>query len=121
MIEGLSSVPPWRQGTAYSRYFTFVNLSVIYLDFAFLFGLIPGIILALFGYCYLAGFLTLFAVAVSVLFFLSMYLYQRRLGIPFRNSVLGFLCFLLFFQAIQSTAAVHGYVIRLLRRKGEWK
>lgn len=121
MIEGLSSVPPWRQGTAYSRYFTFVNLSVIYLDLAFLFGLIPGIILALFGYCYLAGFLTLFAVAVSVLFFLSMYLYQRRLGIPFRNSVLGFLCFLLFFQAIQSTAAVHGYVIRLLRRKGEWK
>jgi len=50
-----------------------------------------------------------------------MYLYQKKLGIPFQNSILGFLCFLLFFQAIQSTAALHGYLIRLLHRKGEWK
>lgn len=121
MLEGLSSVPPWKQGTGYARYFTFVNLSIIYLDLAFLFGLIPGIILAFFGFYYFAGFLTLLTVAISILLFLSMYLYQKKLGIPFQNSILGFLCFLLFFQAIQSTAALHGYLIRLLHRKGEWK
>lgn len=121
MLEGLSTVPPWKQGTAFSRHFAFVNLSVIYLDLAFLFGFIPGIILALFGYYYLAGFLTLLTVAVCILLFLSMYIYQKKLKIPFQNSIWGFVCFLLFFQIIQSTAALHGYFIRLLHRKGEWK
>lgn len=69
MLEGLSAVPPWKQGTAFSRYFTFLNLSIIYIDLAFLFGFIPGVIFALAGYYYLAGFLTLFTVAVCVLLF----------------------------------------------------
>lgn len=121
MLEGLSSVPPWKQGTGYSKYFTFVNLSIIYLDLAFLFGLIPGVVLALFGYFYFAGLLTLFALAVNVLLYFSGYLYQKKLGIPFQNSLLGLLCFLLFFQTIQSMAALHGYLLRVLHRKGEWK
>lgn len=45
MLEGLSEVPPWRQGTGYTRYFVSMNVCVIYLDLAFLFGLIPGILL----------------------------------------------------------------------------
>lgn len=121
MLEGLSSVPPWKQGTVFSQHFTFVNLSIIYLDLAFLFGFIPGIILALFGYFYFVGILTLITVAVCILLFLNMYLYQRKLNIPFQNSICGFVCFLLFFQLIQSTAALHGYFTRLLHRKGEWK
>ena len=121
MIEGLSAVPPWKQGKWFSRHFTFVNLSVIYLDLAFIFGFIPGVILALLGFYYLVGFLTLLTAGVCVLLFLSMYLYQKKLKIPFQSSVLGFVCFMLFFQAIQSTAALHGYFIRLLHRKGEWK
>ncbi len=120
MLEGLYAIPPWKQGTAFSRHFTFVNFSIIYLDLAFLFGFIPGVILALLGYYYLAGFLTLLMIGVCILLYFSIYLYQKRLGIPFKNSVLGFVCFLLFFQIIQSTAALHGYFIRLLHRKGEW-
>ena len=121
MLEGLHTVPPWKQGTVFSRYFTSVNLSVIYLDLAFLFGFIPGVILALLGYYYLAGFLTLVTAVVCIILYFSMYLYQKKLNIPFQNSILGFVCFLLFFQLIQSTAALHGYCIRLLHRKGEWK
>ena len=121
MLEGLSSVPPWKQGTVYSRYFTSVNLWVIYLDMAFLFGLIPGVLLALCGYYYLAGCLTLFTAAVGVVLFASTYLYQKKLNIPFQNDLLGFICFLFLFQAIQSTAALHGYLIWLLGGKGEWK
>ncbi len=117
MIEGLSSVPPWQQGTAYSRNFTFINLSVIYLDIAYLFGLIPAIIIAFLGYFYLAGFLTLFTLFVCVLLFCSMYLYQKKLKIPFKNSALGFILFILLFQTIQSTAALHGYIIQFLHRK----
>lgn len=49
MLEGLREVPPWRQRGC-TRYFTSVNLSIIYLDLAYLFGLVPGVILALLGY-----------------------------------------------------------------------
>ena len=121
MLEGLTAVPPWKQGTAYSRYFTSVNLSVIYLDLAYLFGFIPGVILALFGYCFFVGVLTLITVAICILLFWSMYRYQKSLKIPFKNSIFGFICFLLFFQSVQSTAAVHGYLIFLLHRGKQWK
>lgn len=40
-------------------------------------------------------------------------------GLSSQNSFVGFVCFLLFFQIIQSTAALYGYGIRLLHRKGE--
>ena len=121
MIEGLAAVRPWRQGTAYARYFTSVNLAVIWLDLAFLFGFLPGVLLAVCGYFYLVGLLTLFTVAVCIVLYASMYRYQKRLGVPFLNSLTGFLAFLVAFQAIQSTAALHGYLTRILHRKGEWK
>ncbi len=121
MIEGLKSVPPWKQGSVFSRYFTFVNLSVIYLDLAFVFGFIPGVVLALYGRFYFVGFLTLFTLAVCILLFLSIYLYQKKLKIPFENNIFGFICFLLFFQIIQSIASLHGYISHLLGRKEDWK
>lgn len=121
MLEGLHLIPPWKQGNTYSRHFAWVNFSVLYLDLAFLFGFIPGIILALFGYYYLAGLLTLITVFICILLYINMYLYQKKLNIPFENSILGFVCFLFFFQIIQSIAALHGYFIRFTHRKGEWK
>ena len=107
MLEGLGEVPPWRQ-RGFARYFTGVNLSIVYLDIAYLFGFVPGVILALLGYPYLVGLLTVFTALVGVVFFLTVYRYQKRLGIPFRNSLVGFVLFLLFFQLVQSTAALHG-------------
>ena len=121
MLEGLGEVPPWRQGSAFSRYFEWVNLSVVWLDLAFLFGFVPGGLLALMGYWYLVGFLTLFTAAVGGMFFLSTWQYQRRLGIPFGRSPAGFVLFLLFFQLIQSAASLQGHLSWLLGRKGGWK
>ena len=121
MIEGLRAVHPWQQGTAYSRYFTTVNLAVIWLDLAFLFGFIPGLLLAVCGYPYLVGPLTLFTAAMCLVLYLSMYRFQRRLDIPFRNSLTGLVGFMLLFQAIQSTAALHGYLTGLANRKEAWK
>lgn len=121
MLEGLYTIPPWKQGTVFSRYFTSVNLSIIYLDLSFLFGFIPGVILALLGYYYFAGFLTLVTLIICILLYCNMYLYQKKLNIPFKNSFWGFVYFILVFQMIQSVAALHGYLIRILHRKGEWK
>ncbi len=121
MLEGFAHVKPWEQETGYSKYFTWVNTSIVYLDLAYLFGFIPGLFFALFGYYYFIGCLTVLALLVSMLLYFSMYRYQQKLNIPFQNSIIGFVCFLLFFQLIQSTAALHGYFICLFNGKGEWK
>lgn len=115
MLEGLREVPPWRQ-RGYARYFTSVNMSIVYLDLVYLFGFVPGVILALFGYYYLGGLLT-----VGALFFWIVYRCQKRLGIPFQNTLFGFVPFLLFFQLVQSTASLHGYLFDIMGKKGEWK
>lgn len=120
MLEGLREVPPWRQRGC-TRYFTSVNLSIIYLDLAYLFGLVPGVILALLGYPWLVGLLTVFTAFVGALCFFSVYRYQQRLNIPFRDTVGGFVLFLFFFQLVQSTASLHGYLSHLTGRTQSWK
>jgi len=121
MLDGFSHVTPWRQGNGYSRYFTFVNMSIINLDLAALFGFIPSIFFALRGYYLFVGLMTLLAMSVSAVLYLSMYIYQKRLGIPFKNSFVGFIGFLFLFQPIQSTAALHGYMNKLTKRRLMWK
>lgn len=87
-----------------------------------IFGFIPAVILALYGYPYFVGLLTVFALFIGVIFFASTYIYQKRLGVPFQNTLLGFICFLLFFQLFQSLAAIHGYITYVkLKFKFDWK
>ncbi len=121
MLEGFSAVKPWNQGSFYSKYFTIINVLIMYLDVAYLFGFIPGVFLALFGYYYFVGYLTIVALMVSIILYLSVYYFQKKLNIPFENSFIGFIFFLIFFQVIQSSAALHGYVTRLLKGKEVWK
>lgn len=121
MLEGLGTVPPWKQGNIYSVFFTMVNCSVIYLDLAFLFGFLPGLLLAFAGYYYFVGFCTLFTVLLSLFMYSSMYLYQQELGIQHEDSLTGFLCFFISFQIIQSAASLQGYISCLLGKKEKWK
>ena len=39
----------------------------------------------------------------------------------FENDILGFIFFLSFFQFIQSTASLHGYIVWLMHKKEQWK
>ncbi len=121
MLEGFSAVKPWKQGSCYSKYFSLINVLIMYLDVAYLFGFIPGVFLAFFSYYYFVGYLTIVALLVSIVLYYSVYYFQRKLEIPFENTYIGFLFFLLFFQVIQSSAALHGYVTRLIRGKEVWK
>ena len=106
----------------FPRWFTTLNILVIYLDLAYLFGFIPAVILALYGYPYFVGLLTVFALFIGVIFFASTYIYQKRLGVPFQNTLLGFVCFLLFFQLFLSLAAIHGNIPYVkLKFKFDWK
>jgi biofilm PGA synthesis N-glycosyltransferase PgaC len=120
MLEGFSYVKPWKQGSGYAKFFTGVNISIIYLDLAYIFGFLPAVIWAFLGYYYFVGCLTLLAVLFSLIGFCSMYVYQKKLKIPFKNSFVGFIFFLLFFQFLQSMASLEGYFKKLFNRKARW-
>lgn len=117
MLEGLSAVPPWRQGSFFACWFESINPLVIVLDLAYLTGFVPGVILALHGVYWFVGALTLLMLAFNLLIYLTMYAYQRSLKIPFCDSLAGSVCFLLFFQFFQSAAALNGYFSWLRRRR----
>lgn len=121
MFEGFSTVLPWQQGNLFSKCFAFINLSIIYLDAAYLFGFIPGVILAICGYPYFVGLLTIATLLVCVCMFSVIYFYQKQLKISFEDSLIGFIGFLIYFQVIQSIASLDGYVCYLLGRKRRWK
>lgn len=120
MFEGLAAVPPRRQPSFYARWFTRVNLAVIALDLAYVTGFIPGVILALCGHPWFVGILTLLMLAVNAAIYFTLYRFQRSLGIPFARPLGGFLLFLFFFQPLQSTAALAGYIAHLSGRGRVW-
>ena len=120
MLEGFKEVKPWQQKTIYSKCFTFINILIIYLDLAYVFGFLVGVILASMGYFYFVGFLTIFTLTISIINFSFIYIYQKKLGIPFENSLIGFLLFLIFFQTIQSFASLNGYFDMLFQRDTKW-
>lgn len=121
MLEGLSAVKPWKQASIYSRYFCSVNLSVIYLDLAYIFGFIPGLIMAINGHYYFVGGLTIITFIICFWLYCSMYLFQKSLAIPFQDSFWGFIFFFLFFQFLQSMASLEGYYLKLFHRRVVWK
>lgn len=120
MLEAFREVMPWEQKTLFSKFFASINIIVIYFDLAYIFGFLVGVILAVFGYYYFVGLLTILTLIISVINFASMYLFQKKLCIPFKNSILGFVFFLLFYQTIQSLASLNGYIDFMLRRKSMW-
>lgn len=120
MLEGLSFVKPWQQGSIYSKYFTLINVSVIFIDFSYILGFIPGVIFLLLGHPYFVGVMTLYALGISAIIFIVLYRFQEKIGIPFRKNFLGFFFFLILFQAFQSIASIHGYLIKIFNHKSTW-
>ncbi len=78
MIEGLSFIPPWKQTGFYPKFFTTINLSVIYLESAFFIWIYSGSYTCFLGYYYFVGFLTLFTIIFCILLYATMYLYQKK-------------------------------------------
>ena len=59
MVEGLKAVKPWQQPIRYIRFLTSINLFMPFLDTAYTFAWIPGLVLAMFGIFWIIGPMTL--------------------------------------------------------------
>ncbi|MCQ2977965.1 MAG: glycosyltransferase family 2 protein [archaeon] len=127
MIEGFRRFKPWNfYKNKYVIFLTFIDIAIVYFDFAFVFFLIPGIIACFFGYTQIVGIITLFTIPLNFISF-SILLWKERkyvfkpMGLKIRRNIKGYVAFLLTYQMIMSPAALLGYFKELTRSKRKWK
>jgi poly-beta-1,6-N-acetyl-D-glucosamine synthase len=126
MIEGIRSVPPWRQRTFIAIALTSVDLAIPFLDLAYVFLWWPGVGLACTGRFWIVGPMTVAVIPMTLLLYWILYRYQHRhvlapLGLRPRRDKRGLLLFLLGYQLLMSTMSVLGYGQELLRLRRSWK
>lgn len=100
------------------------NLLFPFIDFAFLFLFVPGVIAAFFGYHFIAGPMTLAVLPLAFLSNLLFYVRQRKLfrkhSYKIRSNKLGLIFFILTYQLILTPAIIHGYLKQLLKTERTW-
>lgn len=126
MIEGLAEIKPWQQPQIYTKYLTFVNLIMPFLDFTFTFFWLPGLVLALFGYYWIVGPMTLLVLPLTLLSYTILYFFQKKyvfksLNLKVRKNKHGFILFVLFYQILMSPVSCYGYIQEFLKFKRRWK
>ena len=125
VIEGLRTVPPWRQH-GLARVLTTIDLAIHLPDAAYVFLWIPGIVLACFGFFWIVGPMTLAVVPLTLAVYTILFHYQRRrvfepLGREVRHNLVGLFLFVVIYQLFMSIFSVVGYAQELTRRTRRWK
>jgi biofilm PGA synthesis N-glycosyltransferase PgaC len=107
-----------------STFFIYWNLLFPWLDLAFTIGFIPGLAMALFGYYWIAGPMTLALIPAAFALSLLMFLIERRTfkktGLVVRKNVQGFFFYVLLYSLLLQPASVLGYLDELFRRPKSW-
>jgi biofilm PGA synthesis N-glycosyltransferase PgaC len=107
-----------------STLFIWWNLGFPYLDLVYTFVFIPGVILALAGYYFIAGPLTLLVLPLAMLINYIMYRIQNRMfheqHLKVRRNVVGFLFYSLLYSIVLQPACVVGYLKEVFARNKNW-
>ena len=126
MIEGLRAVPPWRQQHGLAKVFTGLDVAIPFLDAAYVFLWIPGLMLACFGKFWIVGPMTIAVIPLTLAIYAVLYHYQNKrvfqpLGLQVRRNRLHFFLFVVVYQLFMSTFSVIGYAQELTGRNRRWK
>jgi len=126
MIEGLTEIKPWQQPQVFTKYLTWINFIMPYLDFTYTFCWLPGLILALLGHYWIVGPMTLLVLPLTLTSNAILYNFQKgyvfnMLNLRVRRNKIGFILFVLFYQMIMSPISCYGYVEEILKLKRKWK
>jgi biofilm PGA synthesis N-glycosyltransferase PgaC len=125
MIEGIKQHGHlvWRSSRL-SAFFVAIDFMIPFVDLFFAFVFLPGVILALFGYYYIAGPLTLLVLPLAFLIVFFMYQKQQAvfetLNLKVRRNFLGFLVYMLIYQAVMSPICVVGYAQEIFGITKRW-
>ncbi len=106
--------------------FIYLNVLFPYLDFVFLFFLVPGIVAAVFFQWYaVVGLMTLFLLPLMLLMNTIMFIRQRRIfrmhGLQVRKNFFGLLGYVFTYQILMAPASLAGYVAELFNFQKSWE
>ena len=125
MIEGLKQHGRLVWSTSrLAAFFVAIDFIIPFIDLFYAFVFLPGVLLALFGHHYIVGPMTLLVMPLAFLIVLVMYKKQKAvfdvLRLKVRQNFVGFLVYMLIYQAIMSPICVIGYAQELLGIKKRW-
>lgn len=126
MLEGLATVPPWRQPRRLTGFVAGIDLLIPFLDVGYALIWLPGLVLFLFGYPLIVSAWTLVVLPVTLLVYGGLRTFQARhvfgpLGLRVRHNRFGYVVFLLGYQVLCSTASLAGYGQDLAGAHRRWK
>ncbi|ATO21020.1 glycosyl transferase family 2 [Acinetobacter sp. LoGeW2-3] len=124
MIEAFIKHPTILIKPRLSTFFIHWNLFFPWLDIAFTFGFIPGVILACFGHYWIVGIMTLVLLPMAFLLGLLNYSIERSmfndLELKVRKNFGGFLFYVLAYSFVLQPASILGYLDEVLRTRKTW-
>ena len=104
--------------------FIWWNLLFLPLDLVYTFAFIPGIVLAFFGYYWIAGIMTLLVLPLAALWNIVIFRVQSRMfksqDLRVRRNISGFVFYTLAYTMILQPVCVMGYAAELLRLRKTW-
>ncbi|NCV84702.1 MAG: glycosyltransferase family 2 protein [Oxalobacteraceae bacterium] len=124
MIEAFKQHPDILLLRALPITFVYWNLLFPFLDLIFTFVFIPGIVLALFGYFWIVGPITLALIPMAM--GMNYFMYRigcrmfERLGLRVRFNVSGFFIYSLFYSLIMQPVSLAGYIAEVLNLRKSW-
>jgi biofilm PGA synthesis N-glycosyltransferase PgaC len=124
MMEAFIKHPSILVKPRLSTFFIYWNLLFPWLDMAFTFGFIPGLILACFGHYWIVGIMTLALLPMAFLLGLLNYSIELRMfkdmDLKVRKNFSGFLIYVLTYSFLLQPASVLGYLDEVLRTRKTW-
>ena len=124
MIEGLKRYGNLACQGNLTAFFVGVDFVVPVLDLFYSIVFLPGLLLALSGRFYIVGPMTLLVLPITLFIVLVMYQKQSKifeeLNLKVRRNSLGFVLFMLFYQALTSPICVSGYLKELAGSQKRW-
>ncbi len=104
--------------------FIWWNLLFVPLDLVYTFAFIPGVVMALFGYYYLAGLVTLLVLPLAAIWNFFIFRVQQRMfkrqDLKVRRNVAGFMFYVLGYSMLMQPVCVWGYAAELLGMSKRW-
>ncbi len=124
MIEAFKANPRVLIAPRQTTFFIWWDVLFPFMDIAFTFGFIPGLIMALFGHYWLVGPMTLSLIPMALLINGFMYRAASKMfhsqGLHVRQNFGGFVFYLLPYALILQPAAVLGYLSEFFGQKKVW-
>ncbi|MES1982250.1 MAG: glycosyltransferase family 2 protein [Pseudomonadota bacterium] len=124
MIEAFKKHPGVLLTPRLSTFFIYWNLLFPLLDMVFTLFFIPGVILALFGYFWIVGPMTLALLPVGlamnyIMYFRSKNMFDKK-NLRVRANVRGFLMYAIGYSLIMQPVCLWGYLSEVLNLKKNW-